>query len=80
MNTAPLPQLDSDEQPPIFPEIIRTVQGAPRHRFNASDKRFHASLVNGIIDDHHVGVVVTVINSDGSVNIYPMPKFTLEPH
>lgn len=64
---------------PIPSEIIGTVSGLPSQGFSASQKRNHARLVNAMLDDHRPGVVVTVVNRDGSVKIFTVNQFTIAP-
>lgn len=80
MNALPDPQSNDDHpQLPLSPELISTINGLGKHGLTSAQKREHDRIVAGIKARRQSGVVVTVVECDGSVRFYRVEQFIIGP-
>jgi hypothetical protein len=81
MSAAPQPQpQDNDEQQwPLTPELIKTVNGLTNYGLNSAQKREYNRRVAGMRSRGQTGCIVTVVEADGSVEFYQVKQFKIGP-
>lgn len=70
---------DGDDEYPLSDDLIEIINGTSQNGLNSSQKRVHNRLVSGLRSKHQSGVIVTVVENDGSVKIYQVKQFIIGP-
>lgn len=70
---------DNDGEYPLSDDLIETINGINQHGLSASQKRKHNRLVASMRSKHQSGVIMTVIEQDGSVRMYTVKEAIFGP-
>jgi hypothetical protein len=75
----PMQLNSSNTEYPLTPALIEKINGTDQCGLNRSQRREHDRLVAGMRSRHQPGVVITVIEADGSVEMHTDNRYVIGP-